>query len=61
VQPINTTISTRNNSTIMPEINNALTQIRHLKPGDRLVYTTIAKNNGVDRSTPLFFQDLRGS
>ena len=32
-------------------INDALAQIRNLKSGDKLVYTTIAKDHGVDRST----------
>ena len=44
-------ISTRNNSTTMPGINDALEQIRKLKPDEKLVYTTIAKKHGVSRTT----------
>ena len=44
-------ISTRNSSTTMPGINDALAEIRKLKPGDKLVYTKIALKHGVDRNT----------
>jgi len=35
----------------MPGINDALAEIRKLKPGDKLVYTKIALKHGVDRNT----------
>ena len=35
----------------MPGINDALEQIRKLKPDEKLVYTTIAKKHGVSRTT----------
>jgi hypothetical protein len=42
---------TRNNSTTIPGINDAIAEIHNLKPDDKLVYTQIAKKHGVDRST----------
>ena len=35
----------------MPGIKDALDEIRQLKPGEKLVYTRIAKKHGVARST----------
>ena len=49
MQAIATSTSTRDNSTTMPGINDALAQIRNLKPGDKFLYTAIAKYHGVDR------------
>jgi hypothetical protein len=43
--------STRNISTIMAPINNALAAIEALKPGEKLVYGRIAEAYGCDRST----------
>ena len=51
MQPITTSTSTRDNSSTIPGIHDALAQIRNLKLGDKLVYTAIAKDHGVDRST----------
>jgi hypothetical protein len=50
-QEISTTISTHNNSTTMPGINDALEQVCKLKLGKKLVYTTIAKNHVIDCSS----------
>ena len=42
---------TRNNTTNMPGIKDAITQINSLKPGEKLVYQKIADNHGVNRVT----------
>ena len=43
--------STRDNSTTMAPINDALAAIEALKPEEKLVYQRIADQNGVDRTT----------
>jgi membrane-bound lytic murein transglycosylase B len=35
----------------MPGLQDALTEVRNLDPGDKLVYTNIAQKHGVSRTT----------
>ena len=44
-------IPTRDTSTTMPGLQDALTEIRNLGLGDKLVYTNIAHKHGVSRTT----------
>jgi hypothetical protein len=43
-------IPTRNNLTTMPGLQDALTGIRNINPGDKLIYTNIAQKHSISRA-----------